>query len=109
MILHTEQGLAVGGVVWMHLTDMPGDIHPCGEAAFPIDGDPYALIEEIHENGTQALPSRDPEPERTFITITPDEPGLGTLAISATGVSAMLPRADLGEIPDVDRSEEHTV
>ncbi|MGA0069070.1 MAG: hypothetical protein ACO3PB_06405, partial [Miltoncostaeaceae bacterium] len=73
MILHTEQGLAIGGVVWMHLTDMPGDIHPCGEAAFPLDGDPYALIAEIHENGTQALPSRDPDPARTFFTITPDE------------------------------------
>ena len=92
MILHNEQGLAIGGVVWMHLTDIPGDIHPCGEAAFPLDGDPYALIDEIHANGTQALPSRDPEPERTFLTITPDEPSLPTLAVSATGVAALLPR-----------------
>ena len=52
MILHNIDGLAVGGVVWMHLTDMPGDMHPCGEAAFPLDGDPFALIAEIHENGT---------------------------------------------------------
>lgn len=102
MILHTESGLAVGGVVWMHLTDMPGDMHPCGEAAFPLDGDPFALIDEIHENGPQALPSRDPDPERTFITITPDEPSLGTLAVSATGVAALLPRADHGELPAVD-------
>lgn len=101
MILHTEQGLAVGGVVWMHLTDMPGDIHPCGEAAFPLDGDPYALIAEIHENGTQALPSRDPDPERTFLTITPDERALPTLAVSATGVAALLPRVD-GALPDVE-------
>lgn len=102
MILHTESGLAVGGVVWMHLTDMPGDMHPCGEAAFPLDGNPFALIAEIHENGTQALPSRDPDPERTFITITPDEPSLGTLAVSATGVAAMLPRTDHGALPDVE-------
>ena len=68
MILHTESGLAIGGVVWMHLQDIPGDIHPCGEAAFPLDGDPFALIDEIHVNGTQALPSRNPEAERTFIT-----------------------------------------
>lgn len=101
MILHTEQGLAIGGVVWMHLTDMPGDIHPCGEAAFPLDGDPYALIAEIHENGTQALPSRDPDPERTFFTITPDEPELPTLAVSATGVAALLPRVGTG-LPDVE-------
>ena len=101
MILHTEQGLAVGGMVWMHLTDIPGDIHPCGEAAFPVDGNPFALIEEIHENGTQALPSRDPDPERTFITVTPDEPGLGTLAIGATGVAVMLPRVAHGDLPDV--------
>lgn len=102
MILHTEQGLAVGGVVWMHLMDFPGDVHPCGEAAFPVDGDPFALIAEIHENGTQALPSRNPEAERTFITITPDERGLDTLAISATGVAAVLPRVELGALPDVD-------
>ncbi len=101
MILHTEQGLAVGGVVWMHLTDMPGDIHPCGEAAFPLDGDPYALIAEIHENGTQALPSRDPDPERTFFTITPDERELPTLAVSATGVAALLRRVGTG-LPDVE-------
>lgn len=102
MILHNEQGLAIGGVVWMHLTDIPGDIHPCGEAAFPLDGDPYALIDEIHANGTQALPSRDPEPERTFLTITPDEPSLLTLAVSATGVAALLPRLVGAALPDVD-------
>ncbi len=102
MILHTESGLATGGVVWMHLTDMPGDMHPCGEAAFPLDGNPYALIEEIHENGPQALPSRDPDPERTFFTITPDEPSLGTLAVSATGVAALLPRVAHGQLPDVE-------
>jgi hypothetical protein len=88
--------------VWMHLQDVPGDIHPCGEAAFPLDGDPFALIDEIHANGTQALPSRNPEPERTFITITPDEPGLDTLAISATGVAALIPRLVGPELPDVD-------
>lgn len=101
MILHTERGLAVGGVVWMHLTDMPGDIHPCGEAAFPLDGDPYALIAEIHGNGTQALPSRDPDPERTFLTITPDEHALPSLAVSATGVAGLLPRVE-GALPDVE-------
>ncbi len=105
MILHTESGLAVGGVVWMHLTDMPGDMHPCGEAAFPLDGNPYALIDEIHANGLQALPGRDPDPGRTFITITPDEPALGTLAVSATGVAALLPRVAHGELPDVDAGE----
>ena len=84
MILHTESGLATGGVVWMHLTDMPGDMHPCGEAAFPLDGNPYALIEEIHENGPQALPSRDPDPERTFFTITP---------VTASSSSAVSSRA----------------
>ena len=102
MILHTESGLAIGGVVWMHLQDIPGDIHPCGEAAFPLDGDPFALIDEIHVNGTQALPSRNPEAERTFITITPDEPGLDTLAISATGVAALIPRVVGSALPDVD-------
>lgn len=102
MILHTHDGLAIGGVVWMHLMDVPGDIHPCGEAAFPLDGNPFALIEEIHENGTQALPSRNPERERTFITITPDERSLPTLAISATGVAALLPRLSGPELPDVD-------
>jgi hypothetical protein len=103
MILHNIDGLAAGGVVWMHLTDISGDMHPCGECAFPLDGDPVALIDEIHENGTQALPTRDPEPERTFLTITPDEPSLGTLAISATGVVAVLPRLVTGELPDVER------
>ena len=103
MILHNIEGLAVGGVVWMHLTDIPGDVHPCGECAFPLDGDPLALIEEIHENGTQALPTRDPEPERTFLTITPDEPTLGTLAIGATGVVVVLPRLVGGDLPDVER------
>lgn len=102
MILHRESGLAIGGVVWMHLQDVPGDIHPCGEAAFPLDGDPFALIDEIHLNGTQALPSRNPEAERTFITITPDEPGLDTLAVSATGVAALIPRLTGAELPDVD-------
>lgn len=103
MILHNIEGLAVGGVVWMHLTDVPGDVHPCGECAFPLDGDPLALIEEIHENGTQALPTRDPSPERTFLTITPDEPTLGTLAIGATGVVVVLPRLAHGDLPDVER------
>ena len=103
MILHNIDGLAVGGTVWMHLMDIPGDVHPCGECAFPLDGDPLALIEEIHENGTQALPSRDPEPERTFLTITPDEPSLGTLAIGATGVVITLPRVPYGDMPDVEQ------
>ncbi len=103
MILHTTDGLAVGGVVWMHLMGIPGDVHPCGECAFPLDGDPASLIQEIHENGTQALPTRDPEPERTVLTVTPDEPTLGTLAISATGVVAVLPRLATDELPDVAR------
>lgn len=103
MILHTTDGLAVGGVVWMHLMGIPGDVHPCGECAFPLDGDPASLIQEIHENGTQALPTRDPEPERTVLTVTPDELTLGTLAISATGVVAVLPRLATGELPDVAR------
>ena len=102
MILHNIDGLAVGGVVWMHLMDVDGDMHACGECAFPLDGDPVALINEIHENGTQALPSRDPEPERTFLTITPDEPTLGTLAIGATGVVAVLPRLVGRDLPDVE-------
>ncbi|GEM_PF-567006 len=101
MILHSDDGLAVGGVVWMHLTNVEGDVHPCGECAFPVDGDPIALIDEIHANGTQALPSRDPEPDRTFLTITPDEPSLGTLAIAATGVVVVMPRLELGGIPDL--------
>lgn len=101
MILHSDDGLAVGGVVWMHLTNVDGDVHPCGECAFPVDGDPIALIDEIHVNGTEALPSRDPEPECTFLTITPDEPSLGTLVIAATGVVAVMPRLELGEIPDL--------
>ncbi len=105
MILHNDAGLAIGGAVWMHLTDIPGDIHPCGEAAFPLDGDPYALIDEIHVNGTQALPSRDPRPERTFITITPEEPGLPTLAVSASGIAALLPRVQGTALPDVDAGE----
>ncbi|MEI7794573.1 MAG: hypothetical protein WCI83_08010, partial [Thermoleophilia bacterium] len=102
MILHTVDGLVVGGVVWMHLMDIPGDVHACGECAFKLDGDPLGLIAEIHENGTQALPTRDPEPERTFLTITPDEPSLGTLAVSATGVMAVLPRLEGSELPQVD-------
>ncbi len=102
MILHTVDGLVVGGVVWMHLMDIPGDVHACGECAFKLDGDPLGLIAEIHENGTQALPTRDPEPERTFLTITPDEPSLGTLAVSATGVIAVLPRLVGSELPQVD-------
>ena len=52
--------------------DLDVDMIMMSHVAFPLDGDPYALIDEIHANGTQALPSRDPEPERTFLTITPD-------------------------------------
>jgi hypothetical protein len=102
VILHTQDGFATGGVVWMHLTDVPGDMHPCGEAAFPLDGDPFALVDEIHVNGTQALPSRNPDAARTFLTITPDERSLPTLAVSATGVAALLPRMTGPELPDVD-------
>lgn len=85
----------------MHLMDMPGDIHPCGEFALPIDGNVMALIDEIHLNGTQALPTRNPKSERTLLTITPDEPDLDTLTVTATGAVAVIPRVPFGDLPDL--------